>query len=142
MYTNCRLKMLAALLFLLAHMFAGVLCHGHHIEPRDNQAPISDPKLSINGVPYATRAYWMRQANLALPGPCPFAAFGSVIVNHTANNGLGQLVCTGANSNRQTGNPTLHGMYMYNKLPPDRMDLKMPNIVLTCVSTVRRQQAR
>ncbi|KAK6844310.1 cytidine and deoxycytidylate deaminase zinc-binding region [Apiospora arundinis] len=101
--------MLAALLFLLAHMFAGVLCHGHHIEPRDNQAPISDPKLSINGVPYATRAYWMRQANLALPGPCPFAAFGSVIVNHTANNGLGQLVCTGANSNRQTGNPTLHG---------------------------------
>ncbi|KAL0943595.1 cytidine and deoxycytidylate deaminase zinc-binding region [Colletotrichum truncatum] len=50
----------------------------------------------------------MRQANLALPSPCPFAAFGSVIVNHTAG-GLGELVCSGANNNYLSGNPTLHG---------------------------------
>ncbi|KAI1472011.1 uncharacterized protein F4812DRAFT_456112 [Daldinia caldariorum] len=52
----------------------------------------------------------MRQANLALGHPCPQAPFGTVIVNHTANSGLGELVCTGANSMSSTGNPTLHGM--------------------------------
>ncbi|KAF4810481.1 Satratoxin biosynthesis SC1 cluster protein 4 [Colletotrichum tropicale] len=61
-----------------------------------------------DGVDASTRAYWMRQANLALPNPCPFAAFGAVIVNHTAG-GLGELVCTGANNNQGSGNPTLHG---------------------------------
>ncbi|KAI8191113.1 Satratoxin biosynthesis SC1 cluster protein 4 [Colletotrichum sp. SAR 10_65] len=60
------------------------------------------------GVDASTRAYWMRQANLALPNPCPFAAFGAVVVNHTAG-GLGELVCTGANNNQGSGNPTLHG---------------------------------
>ncbi|KAI0016246.1 guanine deaminase [Xylariomycetidae sp. FL0641] len=70
---------------------------------------ISDPTLTINGVSFETRAFWMRRANLALPGPCPFAAFGSVIVNHTGSSTLGDLVCTGANSNDETGNPTLHG---------------------------------
>ncbi|KAF6822802.1 cytidine and deoxycytidylate deaminase zinc-binding region [Colletotrichum plurivorum] len=50
----------------------------------------------------------MRQANLALPSPCKFAAFGAVIVNHTAG-GMGELVCRGANSNADMGNPTLHG---------------------------------
>jgi len=74
------------------------------------QTPIiSDPNLSINGIPFSTRAHWMRQANLALNAPCPFAAFGSVIVNHTDTKSLGTLVCTGANSNSATGNPTLHG---------------------------------
>lgn len=74
------------------------------------QTPIiSDPDLSINGIPFSTRAYWMRQANIALNAPCPFAAFGSIIVNHTDRNGLGITVCTGANSNSATGNPTLHG---------------------------------
>ncbi|KAK0643839.1 cytosine deaminase, partial [Cercophora newfieldiana] len=62
-----------------------------------------------NGIPFSTRAHWMRRANIALTAPCPFAAFGSVIVNHTATPGLGSLVCTGANSNSATGNPTLHG---------------------------------
>ncbi|KAI8282056.1 Satratoxin biosynthesis SC1 cluster protein 4 [Colletotrichum sp. SAR11_57] len=61
-----------------------------------------------DGVDASTRAYWMRQANLALPNPCPFAAFGAVVVNHTAG-GLGELVCTGANNNQGSGNPTLHG---------------------------------
>ncbi|KAK7920174.1 guanine deaminase [Apiospora marii] len=103
--------MLARFCLFLAPLVAGVLCHDEHpLERRDHQFPIQDPKLSINGIPYSTRAYWMRQANLALHEPCPFAAFGSVIVNHTGDNGLGQLVCTGANSNRQTGNPTLHAI--------------------------------
>jgi tRNA(Arg) A34 adenosine deaminase TadA len=57
----------------------------------------------------------MRLANEAVAelsgSPCPFAAFGSVIVNHTNNDGLGDLVCIGANENSQTGNPSLHGMF-------------------------------
>lgn len=76
-----------------------------------SEIPLGGSTLSINGIPYSTRAYWMRQANLALNAPCPFAAFGAVIVNHTANSGLGELVCTGANSNSATGNPTLHGRW-------------------------------
>lgn len=66
----------------------------------------------INSIPYSTREYWMQQANealIALSGPCPFAAFASVIVNHTGQAGLGELVCIGANRNSKTGNPSLHG---------------------------------
>ncbi|KAF2853029.1 hypothetical protein T440DRAFT_487522 [Plenodomus tracheiphilus IPT5] len=73
---------------------------------------ISSPSLAINGVSYSTRAYWMRRVNAALSdlvSPCPFGAFGTVIVNHTAASDLGDLVCIGANSNQQTGNPTNHG---------------------------------
>ncbi|KAK0620514.1 cytidine deaminase-like protein [Immersiella caudata] len=101
-------KLTSVLLFLSS--VAGLSnAHPHGHEARaTHQAPIGDPKLSINGIPFSTRAHWMRQANLALNAPCPFAAFGSVIVNHTAP-GLGALVCTGANSNSATGNPTLHG---------------------------------
>ncbi|KAK4227174.1 cytidine deaminase-like protein [Podospora fimiseda] len=66
-------------------------------------------RLTINGISYQTRAYWMRQANLALVHPCPFGAFGSVIVNHTARNGLGELVCTGRNAVRVGANPVMHG---------------------------------
>lgn len=32
----------------------------------------------------------------------------TAIVNHTSNNGLGELICTGVNQNSATGNPTLH----------------------------------
>ncbi len=65
-------------------------------------------------IPLGVREYWMREANQALftlQGPCPFQAFGSVIVNHSApgENGLGDLICIGANNNSMTGNPTLHG---------------------------------
>lgn len=74
-----------------------------------SEVPLGESTLAINGIPYSTRAHWMRQANLALNAPCPFAAFGSVIVNHTSDSALGELVCTGANSNSVTGNPTLHG---------------------------------
>lgn len=81
---------------------------------RAQQATISNPTLSINNIHYSTRAYWMRQANAALSqlvSPCPFGAFGTVIVNHTApgEDGLGTLVCMGANNISLTGNPTLHG---------------------------------
>ncbi|KAH9898612.1 cytidine deaminase-like protein [Xylariomycetidae sp. FL2044] len=87
------------------------LTHEHTHMRRAEQYPvIGSPTLSINGVSFSTRAHWMRQATQALGTPCPFAAFGSVIVNHTAGTSeLGELVCTGANSNSATGNPTLHG---------------------------------
>ncbi|QUC20713.1 uncharacterized protein UV8b_04954 [Ustilaginoidea virens] len=65
-----------------------------------------------DAVPLATtRNYWMRRANRALDQvrhtPCPFNAFGSVIVNHSAP-GLGHLICMGAND-IASGDPTLHG---------------------------------
>jgi hypothetical protein len=63
-------------------------------------------------IPFSTRVYWMRQANgvlAQLSSPCPFGAFGTVIVNHTDTKGLGDLVCIGVNSLFQIGNPTLHG---------------------------------
>lgn len=78
------------------------------------QQILSSPTLSINNIPFSTRAYWMRQANAALSqlvSPCPFGAFGTVIVNHTApgDDGLGEVICIGANNISRTGNPTLHG---------------------------------
>ena len=70
--------------------------------------------ITADRIPYSTRAYWMRKANEALSllsGPCPFGAFGTAIVNHTAcpSGGLGELVCIGINNSSKTGNPTLHG---------------------------------
>ncbi|KAG7098399.1 hypothetical protein E1B28_000358 [Marasmius oreades] len=90
--------------FLLG-VASSALAHIHS----GNQIPFSDPRFTLNGIPFSTRAYWMRRANEALPNPCPFAAFGTVIVNHTGNPGLGELICTGSNNNSATGNPTLHG---------------------------------
>lgn len=98
------------------------LAHGPHSHSSRSssssgtaQVPLGASTLTINGIPFATRAYWMRQASLALPSACPFAAFGTVIVNHTddasSNGGLGQLICTGANSGSTTGNPTMHGEF-------------------------------
>lgn len=98
------------------------LIHAHdtHLHRRSTQSPlgaIDASYLTVNNIPYSTRAYWMRFANAALPqlsSPCPFAAFATAIVNHTypsslENNGLGKLVCIGINENSKTGNPTLHG---------------------------------
>lgn len=77
------------------------------------QHPISNPELTVNGIPSSTRTHWMRAANAALTASgssCPFAAFGTAIVNHTSSdNSLGELICTGVNQNSLTGNPTLHG---------------------------------
>lgn len=102
----------AAYLLLLLNLYClipQVLSHQHQ-----QQQPIADSRLTLNGIPYSTRAYWMRKANQALSdlvSPCPFGAFGTVIVNHTANTGLGELVCIGVNSIASTGNPIMHGMY-------------------------------
>lgn len=56
----------------------------------------------------------MRRANSVLAelssSPCPFGAFGSVIVNHTDAQGLGELVCIGLNNMFEGGNPTGHGI--------------------------------
>ncbi|KAE8156931.1 cytidine deaminase-like protein [Aspergillus tamarii] len=69
--------------------------------------------LTTNGIPFSTRAYWMRRANQALGelsgSPCPFAPFGTAVVNHTDTDGFGDLICIGVNQNRQIGNPSLHG---------------------------------
>ncbi|KAF9255366.1 guanine deaminase [Marasmius fiardii PR-910] len=60
------------------------------------------PVLSINGIPYSTRVHWMRTANQAvadLVSACPFSAF----------DGLGELVCIGANLVTSSGNSISHG---------------------------------
>ncbi|KAK6084568.1 cytidine deaminase-like protein [Seiridium cupressi] len=62
--------------------------------------------LVVNQIPPAKRIEYMRKANEALyaqSGPCPFAAYGTIIVNHTAD----EVVCEGANF--RTGDPTIHG---------------------------------
>jgi tRNA(Arg) A34 adenosine deaminase TadA len=93
------------------------LCHSHatHLIKRDiSQESILQPEISTHSIPFSTRAYWMRRANTALAdlgNSCPFAAFGSVIVNHTDTTGLGQLIRIGANSNSAKGNPILHGEF-------------------------------
>jgi tRNA(Arg) A34 adenosine deaminase TadA len=66
----------------------------------------------LHDIPRSTREHWMRRANEALPelaSPCPFAAFGAVVVNHTDPAALGDLICVGVNSGSARGNPTLHG---------------------------------
>lgn len=71
----------------------------------------------------ATREFWMRRAIAVLKeqtgSPCPFAAFGVVIVNHTDTTSTaveegnpsprGTLVCAAANAVATTGDPTLRG---------------------------------
>jgi hypothetical protein len=98
--------------------------------PRQSRPSVSsdvDLDLGQDPIRLATREYWMRRAIGALDevvgSPCPFAAFGAVIVNHTtsaaavfseddadADAGMGEEVCIGANSVQGLGNPTLHGM--------------------------------
>ncbi|KZV96630.1 cytidine deaminase-like protein, partial [Exidia glandulosa HHB12029] len=94
------------LLFPLFALLAAVLP-----AQSDLQSTLARPNANINGIPFSTRVYWMRQANAILASsgsPCPQSAFGSVIVNHTLP-GVGDLVCTGVNSRALTGNPTMHG---------------------------------
>ena len=103
--TISRLNMFPALLSLTLPALS-CLC----VSAQDTlKATIAGPTLSINRIPFSTRAFWMRRANDAL-APCTFGAFASVVVNHTAP-GLGELVCTGVNSRQQTGDPILHGTY-------------------------------
>lgn len=90
-------------------------------------AHFQDPNLHLNQnadvntdssdpLPASTRAHWMRRAVAALSdlndgNPCPSAAFGCVIVNHTSAASLGDEVCIGANAIVKDGNPTLHGTF-------------------------------
>jgi hypothetical protein len=94
-----------------------VTAAAHLVVPNDDQDMSG---LVVNGIPYSTRVKYMRlvltpsypfsgivpnhhQANEALfeqSGPCPFAAYGTIIVNHTSDS----VVCRGANF--RTGDPT------------------------------------
>ncbi|RMY02062.1 hypothetical protein D0868_08162 [Hortaea werneckii] len=93
-------------------LVAYVTCHEHFgAQGMLPELPLTSGHNTINGIPYSTRAYWMRRANEALAATgstCPFAAFGCVVVNHTDSSDVGQLICSGANMNGATGNPTLH----------------------------------
>ncbi|KAG4425292.1 hypothetical protein IFR04_001659 [Cadophora malorum] len=102
------LSILSIILLALIHLTSGHQNHTH--------IPHSSHHYSYKNdtIPFSTRAFWMRRANAALgelDSPCPFAAFGTVIVNHTdlSEGPHGKAVCYGVNSNRKTGNPTLHG---------------------------------
>ncbi len=99
--------LVAATVYFGGHQYS--LTSHHDLHPT-----LANPELTINAVQFSTRAYWMRRANAALAdimSPCPFAAFGTAIVNHTTPgpDGLGELVCIGANAMSKDGNPTLHG---------------------------------
>jgi len=62
--------------------------------------------VTVNSISPSKRLEYMRKTNEALyrqSGPCPFAAFGAIIVNHTSD----EVVCEGANF--RTGDPTIHG---------------------------------
>ncbi|KAH6679384.1 cytidine deaminase-like protein [Halenospora varia] len=81
----------------------GALAAAHFVVPNDDQDMSG---LTVNSIPYSTRVKYMRLANQALyeqSGPCPFAAYGTIIVNHTSD----EIVCRGANF--RTGDPTIHG---------------------------------
>ena len=108
---------MALLYILLASLSLNSFTAAHRSDgPLETaQQPISGTGLTVNGIPPSTRAHWMRAANNALVASgssCPFAAFGTAIVNHTSTTepgSLGDLICTGVNQNSLTGNPTLHG---------------------------------
>jgi hypothetical protein len=102
------LSILSLLLLALIH-----LTHGHS-QKHSHPVQSSKQTLSQDTIPYETRVYWIRKANAALAelaSPCPYAAFGSVVVNHTdtSSDPKGKLVCMSVNQNMQRGNPTLHG---------------------------------
>ncbi|TVY22023.1 hypothetical protein LARI1_G000112 [Lachnellula arida] len=86
--------------------------HPHPLDPEDTETDTDK-----DTIPFSTRAHWIRRTNAALStlySPCPFAAFGTVIVNHTSSssspsNALGEILCMSVNQNQQTGNPILHG---------------------------------
>ncbi|OJD18691.1 hypothetical protein AJ78_01306 [Emergomyces pasteurianus Ep9510] len=76
------------------------------------QRVLPEPESVMDAIPFTTRAYWIRRANQALSdldSPCPVAAFGTAIVNHSTTGELGDLICIGINENAKTGNPALHG---------------------------------
>lgn len=104
------LSILSLLLLFLIHLTHGSSSHQKHIHASQHHLTQETDEIT-----FETRAYWMRKANSALTelaSPCPFAAFGTVIVNHTATtpeSPHGKLICYSVNQNIEEGNPTLHG---------------------------------
>ncbi|KAM0270862.1 hypothetical protein ACHAQH_009288 [Verticillium albo-atrum] len=98
----------ATLVNLILKLSVGQQHEGHSNHRRLDQTRMMEFPLGIKGIDLETRRYWMRKANEALSSPCPFAPFGSVIVNHTVG-GKGDMICTGENTSREFGNPILHG---------------------------------
>ncbi|KAM0706455.1 hypothetical protein Q7P35_005782 [Cladosporium inversicolor] len=102
--------MLVQSIFLaLTASLAASHSHGQEHQHHHGQAILAEePTTSITT---AIREQWMRvaiQALQDLASPCPFSAFGAAIVNHTSSS-PGQLICIGANTIADDGNPTLHG---------------------------------
>ncbi|KAL3478170.1 cytidine deaminase-like protein [Aspergillus californicus] len=90
-----------------------VNCHQAGPSPYITNQHLLHPKFNdSSGIPHSTREYWMRQTQKALVdstlSPCPYIPFAAAIVNHTGK-GLGDLICTGVNTGRQSGNAVLHG---------------------------------
>jgi len=97
-----------AIFLALAASLVASHSHGHEQQHQHGQAVLSGESASIG---LDVREKWMRVAVQALHdlvSPCPFEAFGAAIVNHTASS-HGELVCIGANTIANDGNPTLHG---------------------------------
>ena len=79
-----------------------------HESVHKDQVALSHEPASID---LHIREHWMRVAVGALydlKSPCPFEAFGAVVVNHTSG-GIGDAICIGVNTISDDGNPTLHG---------------------------------
>ncbi|KAL8372302.1 hypothetical protein RB595_001881 [Gaeumannomyces hyphopodioides] len=105
-------------------LFFSVFFHAL-VQATGSQAVIAPASQLSNADIQATREFWMRRAIAVLEeqtgSPCPFAAFGTVIVNHTADacsavgseqgcpSPAGTLVCAAVNAIGTTGDPTLHG---------------------------------
>jgi tRNA(Arg) A34 adenosine deaminase TadA len=84
-------------LFAIVVVF-GSLCwcsitdNGDNDDQGNENGEIYGPDDVVNGISPQTRAYWIRYAlniQKSAQGPCPFGAFGAVIVNRTSNT----LVC-------------------------------------------------
>lgn len=106
---DSKLIYLAATIALILSTIAAAKNHlSYQHDGQDVLATTAATETLSPHVSLKTREHWMRVAISALPSPCPFAAFGAAIVNHTAS-AKGELVCIGANSAHETGNPTHHG---------------------------------
>jgi tRNA(Arg) A34 adenosine deaminase TadA len=101
--------MLVRTIFLaFAATLAASHSHGQEQQHQHGQAVLSGETGSIG---LDVREKWMRVAVQALHdlvSPCPFSAFGAAVVNHTVSS-QGELICIGANTIADDGNPTLHG---------------------------------
>lgn len=98
-----------AIFLALTASLAASHSHGHEQQDQHGQAILAE---ELTPITLDTREKWMRVAIQALhdlASPCPFSAFGAAIVNHTSSSPEGDLICIGANTIADDGNPTLHG---------------------------------